>query len=111
MRLVHCHPFSLPVLSLAEQAKARERQEDKERRMIKDLEAAISDRDIFKKNQQVIGEEMEKIKAELALAQAKYVGFVLGYCSIFWVCCPDWYSQLLPCSNVLCVEHTLEHNA
>ena len=62
---------SFPVPSLAEQANARGRQDQKERRMIKELEAAISDRDIFKKNQQALGEEMEKVKAELALTQAK----------------------------------------
>ena len=39
--------------------------------MIKELEAAISDRKILKKNEQVLGEEMEKVKAELALTQAK----------------------------------------
>ena len=57
--------------SLAEQAKSKERQDEKERRMTLELKAAISDRDIFKKNHQVLGEEMEKVKAELALTQAK----------------------------------------
>ena len=57
--------------SLAEQAKARERQEVKERRMTMELKAAISDRDSLKKSHQVLGEEMEKVKAELALTQAK----------------------------------------
>ena len=57
--------------SLAEQAKSKERQDEKERRMTLELKAAISDRDIFKKNQQALGEEMEKVKAELALTQAK----------------------------------------
>ena len=57
--------------SLAEQAKTKERKDEKERRMIKELEAAISDRKILKKNEQVLGEEMEKVKAELALTQAK----------------------------------------
>ena len=57
--------------SLAEQVKAKERKDEKERRMIKELEAAISDRKILKKNEQVLGEEMEKVKAELALTQAK----------------------------------------
>ena len=59
------------VPSLAERAKARERQDEKERRMTMELKAAISDRDIFKKSHQVLGEEMEKVKAELALTQAK----------------------------------------
>ena len=57
--------------SLAEQAKARERQEEKERRMTIELKAAISDRDSLKKSHQVLGEEMEKVKAELSLTQAK----------------------------------------
>ena len=57
--------------SLAEQAKAKERQEEKERRMTMELKAAISDRDSLKKSHQVLGEEMEKVKAELALTQAK----------------------------------------
>ena len=57
--------------SLAEQAKTKERKDEKERWMIKELEAAISDRKILKKNEQVLGEEMEKVKAELALTQAK----------------------------------------
>ena len=57
--------------SLAEQAKTKERKDEKERQMIKELEAAISDRKILKKNEQVLGEEMEKVKAELALTQAK----------------------------------------
>ena len=39
--------------------------------MIKELEAATSDRDSLKKSHQVIGEEMEKVKAELAVTQAK----------------------------------------
>ena len=54
--------------SLAEQAKARERQEEKERRMTMKLQAAISDRDSLKKNQQALREEMEK---ELSLTRAK----------------------------------------
>ena len=57
--------------SLAEQAKSKERQDEKERSMTLELKAAISDRDIFKKNQQALGEEMEKVKGELALTQAK----------------------------------------
>ena len=57
--------------SLAEQAKTKERKDEKERQMIKELEAAISDRKILKKNEQVLGEEMENVKAELALTQAK----------------------------------------
>ena len=57
--------------SLAEQAKARERQEEKERRMTIELKAAISDRESLKKSHQVLGEEMEKVKAELSLTQAK----------------------------------------
>ena len=63
--------FSFPGPSLAEQAKARKRQNQKERRMTVELEAAISDRDSLKKSHQVLGEEMEKVKAELALTQAK----------------------------------------
>ena len=56
------------VYSLAEQAKARERQEEKERRMTMELKAAISDRDSLKKSQQALREEMEK---ELSLTRAK----------------------------------------
>ena len=56
------------VYSLAEQAKTRERQEEKERRMTMELKAAISDRDSLKKNQQALREEMEK---ELSLTRAK----------------------------------------
>ena len=63
--------FSFPVPSLAEQAKARKRQNQKERKMIKELEAAIFDRDSLKKSHQVLGEEMEKVKAELAVTQNK----------------------------------------
>ena len=80
------------VHSLAEQVKARERQEEKERRMTIELKVAISDRDIFKKNQHVLRDEMEKVKAELALTQAKYVLCHVRVCfitvRIFWVCCP-----------------------
>ena len=63
--------FSFPVTSLAEQAKARGRQDQEVRRMTMELKAAISDRDSFKKSHQALGEEMEKVKAELALTQAK----------------------------------------
>ena len=56
------------VYSLAEQAKTRERQEEKERRMTMELKAAISDRDSLKKNQQALREKMEK---ELSLTRAK----------------------------------------
>ena len=59
------------VYSLAEQAKTKERLDEKERRMIKELEAAISDRDSLKKNHQGILEEMDKVKAELAVTRAK----------------------------------------
>ena len=62
---------SFPVPSLAEQANARRRQDQKERRMAMELKAAISDRDSLKKSHQVLGEEMEKVKAELAVTQAK----------------------------------------
>ena len=65
--------FSFPVPSLAEQAKARKRQNQKERKMIKELEAAISDRDSLKKSHQVLGEEMEKVKAQLAVTQNRWV--------------------------------------
>ena len=41
--------------------------------MAKELEAAISDRDSLKKNHQAVGQEMEQIKAQLALTQAKWV--------------------------------------
>ena len=75
---------SFPGPSLAEQAKARKRQNQKERKMIKELEATISDRDIVKKSHQVLGEKMEKVKAELALTQNKYVLWDgVRYCSIF----------------------------
>ena len=83
--------FSFPVPSLAEQAKARKRQNQKERKMIKELEAAISDRDSLKKSHQVLGEEMEKLKAELAVTRAKYV-FVLCAKPIllqYILCLPD----------------------
>ena len=63
--------FSFPVPSLAEQTKARKGQNQKERKMIKELEAAISDRDSLKKSHQALGEEMEKVKAELAVTQNK----------------------------------------
>ena len=56
--------------SLAEQAKARGRQDEKERRMTVELKGAISERDSLKKSHQVLG---EKLKAERALTQAKYV--------------------------------------
>ena len=57
--------------SLAELAKTRGRQDQKERRMTVELKAAISDRDSLKKSHQVLGQEMEKVKAELALTQNK----------------------------------------
>ena len=63
--------FSFPVSSLAEQTKARKGQNQKERKLIKELEAAIADRDSLKKSHQAIGEEMEKVKAELAVTQNK----------------------------------------
>ena len=59
--------FPFPVSSLAVQAMVRKRQNQKERKMIKELEVA---RDIFKKNQ-VLGEEIEKVKTKLSLTQAK----------------------------------------
>ena len=59
------------MLSLVEQAKARKGQNQKERKMTVELEAAISDRDSLKKSHQAIGEEMEKVKAELAVTQNK----------------------------------------
>ena len=59
--------------SLAEQAEARGRQEVKETRMTMELKAAISDRDSLKTRHQVLGEEMEKVKAELAVTQSKWV--------------------------------------
>ena len=62
--------FSFPVTSLAEQAKARGRRDQEVRRMTVELEAVISDRDSLKKSHQVLGEEMEKVKAELAFTQA-----------------------------------------
>ena len=59
-----------------------------------ELKAAISDRESLKKSHQVLGEEMEKVKAELSLTQAKYVlwdGVGEGIAVyIPWVCCPDW---------------------
>ena len=61
--------FSFPAPSLAEQARGRHDQEM--RRMTMELKAAISDRDSLKKSHQVLREEMEKVKAELALTQAK----------------------------------------
>ena len=64
---------SFPVPSLAEQAKARTRQNQKERKMMKELEAAISDRDSLKKSHQVLGKEMEKVKAQLAFTHNKWV--------------------------------------
>ena len=39
--------------------------------MTVELKAAISDRDSLKKSHQALGEEMEKVKAELALTQNK----------------------------------------
>ena len=57
--------------SLVEQDKARGRHDQKERRMTMELKAAISNRDSLKKSHQVLGEEMEKVKAELSLTQAK----------------------------------------
>ena len=63
--------FSFSGPSLAEQTKARKGQNQKERKMIKELEAAISDRDSLKKSHQALGEEMEKVKAELAVTQNK----------------------------------------
>jgi len=56
------------VYSLAEQAKTKKRQDQKERRMTIELKAAISDRDSLKKNQQALREEMEK---ELSLTREK----------------------------------------
>ena len=63
--------------SLAEQAKARGRQEEKERRMTVELMAAISQRDSLKKSHQALG---EKLKAELTLTQAKYVCVMCEAC-------------------------------
>ena len=45
--------------------------------MTVELKAAISDRDSLKKSHQVLGEEMEKVKAELALTQNKWVCMVV----------------------------------
>ena len=59
--------------SLAELAKTRERHDQKERRMTMELKATISDRDSLKKSHQVLGEEMEKVKAELAVTQNRWV--------------------------------------
>ena len=63
--------------SLAEQAKARGKQEEKERRMAVELKAATSERDSLKKSHQVLG---KKLKAERALTQAKYVCVVCEAC-------------------------------
>ena len=49
--------------------------------MTVELEAAISDRDNLKKSHQVHGEEMEKVKGELAVTQNAWV------CMVFKVCC------------------------
>ena len=65
------HFLSLPVNSLAEQAKARKRLEQQVKGMAKELEASISDRDRLKENHQAVRQEMEEVKAELALTQAK----------------------------------------
>ena len=56
------------VYSLAKQAKTKERQDEKVKRMTMELKAAISDRDSLKTNQQALQEELEK---ELSLTQAK----------------------------------------
>ena len=56
------------VYSLVEQAKTKERRDEKERRMTMELKAAISDRDSLKKNEQALREEMEK---ELSLTRAR----------------------------------------
>ena len=61
------------IYSLAEQAKTKERQDEKERRMTMELKAAISDRDSVKKSHQVLGEEMEKVKGELVVKQSTWV--------------------------------------
>ena len=41
------------------------------KKMTKELEAAISDRDSLKKNHQAVGQEIEEVKAQLALTRAK----------------------------------------
>ena len=50
--------------------------------MTMELEAAISERDSLKKSHQVLGEEMEEVKAQLALTQAKYVFVMCEACFI-----------------------------
>ena len=45
--------------------------EEKLNRLTKELQATTSDRDSLKENHQAVRQEMEEVKAELALTQAK----------------------------------------
>ena len=53
--------------------------------MTVELKAAISDRDSLKKSHQVLGEEMEKVKEELAVTQNKWV--LYGCQTLFYTVC------------------------
>lgn len=59
------------LFSLTEQAEAQEKQEQKVSGLTEELEATISDRDNLKKRCQEAGNEIERMKSELAQTQAE----------------------------------------
>ena len=65
------HVLSVLLLSLAEQVEAWESQEQKVIRLTMELETAVSDRNSLKKNYQMAGTEMERMRVELAQTKAK----------------------------------------
>ena len=69
LRGIFCLSYS--ITSLVEQAKAREKQEQKVNGLTKELEAAISDRDSLMEKYQTAGTEMERVKAELDHTQTE----------------------------------------
>ena len=70
--ILYCQCYNHALLfSLAEQVEAHKRQEHQLNELMKKLKAAKSDRDSLKENHQAVRQEMEVVKAELALTQAK----------------------------------------
>ena len=118
--ILYSQCYNQPVLlfSLAQQVEAQDRQDHQLNELTKELEAAISDRDSLKENHQAVRQEMEEVKAELALTQAKWVSYgvksvTLQYIRFILIQFPDWLSwmQLFGhSSDIICVGHALEQN-
>ena len=70
----YCHILSQYLrcmYSLAEQAEVQERQEQKVSELVEELEASNSNSDSLEKKYKEAGEDLEKVKSELAQTQAE----------------------------------------